>query len=665
MKKRGFTAILLALLFFSLYGSTYEKRELEKRLKVIYKDISTGEDIKGAQFIVESPNTARKSINANDYSDALKLLRVSEWYESSPLIKTANIEESVYPCVPSGYVLENTSESVSDVLTEEGRELTYYFKKVEGEEFNLNFYDPRLDLSLDGGIFKLFNENSKSAYYCETPAVINNDIKAEYRKGVIIKLPLGYKTDESIMSFNSDNSINIMLQADEIPLHFYCEIPSPIATDDVKGDYTAIRIGEYLWTTSNFNHDIPHRKVYWYDQITFPHWPYGALFFGHQSEAPVTQGTLNRYMPCLLMNPSSYQLADINNFKKYYGAYYNYNDVQYMGGFRDPHTGQYRAGYGRMKEGVTQEIKPWRIPSQAAFAQLFAMCEVTGGYLHEQAVEIDLGAKIGDNPLAFHISSNGQVVGWFDAARNKYGFNLMPSGGRIAVDNEVWCNGLGCWDGKYGDLYHLFHAEYFHTMEDDGQILCIGMHDYLTFYRYNSSKWQNIRYSRRLTDEELGYKLYINEEQTDIKKMRLDEQPPIGYYELPAGYLRGFYIQYMLNRSDALTTVNDLIALVKNTAKHNTSSEGLGYPLSEIVEIDPVGIEENEVDPESEIEISYVQNHIKIAGEFLSANLIDLNGRSLLKTTEADINISSFSGGVYIIHVVLNNGKSVNQKIIK
>lgn len=69
----------------------------------------------------------------------------------------------------------------------------------------------------------------------------------------------------------------------------------------------------------------------------------------------------------------------------------------------------------------------------------------------------------------------------------------------------------------------------------------------------------NVRWCRPLTDNELGYKLYINSDLTDVKKLGLNTPPPSGYIEFPHGYMRGFYVQYILDKPGSKITVADIV----------------------------------------------------------------------------------------------------------
>lgn len=92
----------------------------------------------------------------------------------------------------------------------------------------------------------------------------------------------------------------------------------------------------------------------------------------------------------------------------------------------------------------------------------------------------------------------------------------------------------------------------------------VGIHDYITSKEYESYHYLNVRWCRPLTDIELGYKLYINKDKTDIKKLGLKDSPPEGYIELPRGYTRGFYVQYILNDPNTKLTVSNIINYAKS-----------------------------------------------------------------------------------------------------
>ena len=178
----------------------------------------------------------------------------------------------------------------------------------------------------------------------------------------------------------------------------------------------------------------------------------------------------------------------------------------------------------------------------------------------EQDVRLSLTVKAGENPIS--------ILGltyWFGPNNtNKYGFNLMPGGARF--------NGPQVWELKHnhegtdnesinvstGDFYGFTQAAMWQTW--DGKV---SIDDYPHGDIGKTWHWMPIRWCRKLTDEELGYKLYINQTQTDIKKLSLTDSIPEGYQELPNGYIRGFYVQFIMNNPNPQKTVSDIVAMAK------------------------------------------------------------------------------------------------------
>lgn len=298
--------------------------------------------------------------------------------------------------------------------------------------------------------------------------------------------------------------------------------------------YKGVRIGEYYWINNNFNHEVPRN--------------WGNLE-GWENEYPITQARLDKYLPCARLQVSQYQI-DINDFKKYYGIYYNRQSVDYM------------TRNGKMYEDNSKEPSAnWQLPSATDYQQLFAMCPFLNPdnkTLHEWDVRIALAPKENKNPLAFNLydpAGGPYRTYWFMTGdkTDLYDFNLMPGGAKLN-GSVGWNNGLDDpHPGVIGDIYHLFYTAGFHTKESN-----IYLHDYLDTKNSFSYHWYNVRWCRPLTDIELGYKLYVNYSLKDIKKLDLNEQAPQGYSELPKGYLRGFYVQYILGNDNPVYSVSDL-----------------------------------------------------------------------------------------------------------
>lgn len=301
-----------------------------------------------------------------------------------------------------------------------------------------------------------------------------------------------------------------------------------------KFPYTGVRIGEYYWVNNNFYHEVPRN---------------GNNLEGWENDYPITQARLDKYLPCARLDVSQYQI-NIADFKKYYGIYYNRQSVNYM------------TTKGKVYEGEDRKLTNWGLPAAADYQQLFAMCPFStdkSTALSERDVRFALAPKAGSNPLAFNINdpNNGPYkTYWFLTGDNIniYNFNMMPGGAKLN-GSGTWTNGVD--DPHYGDagdIYHLFYTVGFHTKESN-----IYIHDFLDTKNPFSYHWYNVRWCRPLTDVELGYKLYINTAKTDIKKLGVYDAVPAGYAELPKGYLRGFYVQYILDNPNPKYTVANIV----------------------------------------------------------------------------------------------------------
>ena len=299
-----------------------------------------------------------------------------------------------------------------------------------------------------------------------------------------------------------------------IPLIFYDSFANTSA------DYRAVKIGEYLWMNSNINH--------------YPGQPF-------------TKSDIELILTRYRINPLALKNISIEDINKYCGPYYDRNRFEYL-------EDKSKCVIYEGKDKIL--TNSWSSASTKDFQQLFAMC----GNGSEQDVRLSLTVKAGENP----ISISGLTY-WFGPNNtNKYGFNLMPGGARF--------NGPQVWELKHnhegtdnesinvstGDFYGFTQAAMWQTW--DGKV---SIDDYPHGDVGKTWHWMPIRWCRKLTDEELGYKLYINQTQTDIKKLSLTNSIPEGYQELPNGYIRGFYVQFIMNNPNPQKTVSDIVAMAK------------------------------------------------------------------------------------------------------
>lgn len=306
-----------------------------------------------------------------------------------------------------------------------------------------------------------------------------------------------------------------MENGDKIPIYY-----SENGGKTYIAEYKAVRIGEYLWMDCNFT----IKKNTW---------------------NKATKHQINKGLNIYEIDTTKYSIS-VADLEKYFGQYYSRAELEQM------------VTAGNMFEGKDKiNSGKWSLPTTAAFRQLFAMC----GDASEPAVRTTLCYKVGQIPIA----KKAKNVFWVqDANTNKYGFNLVYSGGRCHSNNFPWwiCYGVNdcvSFSGNQGDLYTFYAAVMYPTLDAK----TAKIHDYPDTREGKIWAWLPMRWCRKLTDKELGYKLYVNKDRTDILKLGLGENPPSGYEVLKDGYLRGFYVQFMLDNPKSTYTVSMLRQMEK------------------------------------------------------------------------------------------------------
>jgi len=455
----------------------------------------------------------------------------------------------------------------------------------------------------------------------------------------------------------------------------------------VGADYTGIKIGEYYWMNSNMNH-------------VEPSWTWWTASIGDMTNFPIGQEQLDKYLEQVRLDKSYFQV-DTALFHKYYGRYFDDATITYMN------------SYAKMYEGAEKEITGWRQPYVKEFRQLFAMCPFHSSnktnILTERDVRFALSAKYGDNPMTnYSIPGECGTTYWFDPryVTNIYGFNLMPGGARTnRVANgqyASWATNLCGSDAIFqaitGDLYHLFYTAKFKAK--DGYA---SLHDIVDTGSIVSYHWYNMRWCRKMTDAELGYRLYIKADDAimasedwaafvggnetnlllKIQKGIYDPESfdvvateyspnddiaePEGYVEFPNGYIRGFYVQYAMDERHGSTSLRNAKSAI--TIKDILSMAGNIQDIALGAVKTSTGIEQDTVDEDENIKVypNPVANilSIELKDQIISVSLYTTSGIFIKSLASANqINVSDLASGIYILNVETAN-KVHTKRIMK
>ncbi|NDW18050.1 T9SS C-terminal target domain-containing protein [Dysgonomonas sp. 216] len=359
----------------------------------------------------------------------------------------------------------------------------------------------------------------------------------------------------------------------------------------------------------------------------------------------------------------------------------------------------------KMGEGSSKLVKNWHVPSIRDCKQLAAMCGDGGIYdvlqylawAHDD-VDAPKLAQMANTPYWFHVNNVG------NPNTNKYGFNWTATGWRAHV------NGVELpVTTKYGyNKYTLNQGE----LIGYGQVAAIFTNENARFIINEYSRieykedysWSPLRMCRELTNEELGYKLYINQplseykvqpgwqsdeywgyrdwqertmmmddilvermhqgqlnpEDVDILKLGLNESCPDGYVELSKGFIRGMYVQHILDNPQSSVSVADIMRMSKDSkvrflwltgsrtpvvqarSAQETKAFGSSSAIEEVKEscsIYPTVVTDNvRIDSSSPI------LEVVIYGE--TGNVVNS-----VSNVDSEITMSNYQPGIYIIKV--------------
>ncbi|WP_221412206.1 T9SS type A sorting domain-containing protein [Dysgonomonas sp. 25] len=399
----------------------------------------------------------------------------------------------------------------------------------------------------------------------------------------------------------------------------------------VESDYKGIRIGEYYWMDRNFSHFEPQRmrspdndlvtgrENYTYEDIT--NWG-------------VTQEKINTYLDHLTLDKNDFQV-NLDTFKYYYGEYYTPNTYKFMNTWADMYEdGQKNPldlrSFEERKTIPADKRNWWGLPDLKDYRQLMAMTSPMVSHPELSAVDIqrELGVRYGQTPLAgwdrhrvYFLPGSPcykEIAGtdyWFDRAGRiediKYDFRLMPSGQRFNGDHYFdtdLCGVSKRFPAKIGEIQQLFYVATMAVkpIPGTGAPRFFRIHDALDSRGEELYHWLTVRWCRELTDAELGYKIFIKIDGIDknsdewqslvagdeiplliaLRNNRIDRNkiaitkiddplaatPDANYTELPKGYLRGFYVQYNIEK-DAIRKADAEVAYLAC----NVQDEVLGY----------------------------------------------------------------------------------------
>jgi len=367
-----------------------------------------------------------------------------------------------------------------------------------------------------------------------------------------------------------------------------------------RGVYEAVRIGEHYWITRNLSHQKSHLMPGPWTEVREVDFP--------------TKNQINTYLDHLKLDKTQFAHVSMDDFTYYYGAYYNGRSIR---SFYNSNSGELTGSIAeefnnwlyadnRWTTRVPPEVDPslqWNLPSNDEFRQLFAMVPLLGleegtrinRALSVYDVRINLAPVYGSNPLAFDIAPDHREWNktyWFEQGKGLYNFNMMPSGGRVDYYKELSFPSnpdLGSWTLGYGDFYQLFYVAKFATR--DGSL---DIEDFIHFYPNKRESvgldygtWYTVRLQKPLKVEELGYRLFYNNSETDpdiieywwddynnnLTDANILSRVPAGYTELPTGYLRGFYIKYWLNNLSPKFSLRELIQLSKCVEEYDADPD--------------------------------------------------------------------------------------------
>lgn len=616
-------------------------------------------------------------------------------------------------------------------LEEHGRVVDHGIYKItdqNGKEWNVdhffeiyNFTPGKYTVSLEGGITD-YELISDSKFDFEVVANQTNLLSFKYKRILQDKLDLNFEVVYR----------RVLKNVGDIELNVY-------DTVIVNYPYEGVRIGEHYWMNRNMSHPIRYKE--WTDKGS-------AQYEGTVSleDVTVTREMIVRLLKASHLQTSYYDIKDDTDFLKYYGRYYQKEAYTLMTKMRMSE----KVNNGWLIPEDKKDPNRWKAPDLVDFRQLTAAAPLTQACsglfkLVVSQVNNTLGVNENENPFAINMKGITAATNqnWFSGGGNIYGFNLMPSGQAAHIDNLTWSNGLRAEDGTYdhnavvtGGLIQLLQTVYYPAGEYNTFRYAEVISSYGSDVSGDSYYRMPVRFMRRLTDIELGYKLYIQTNNTtirnsqawkdlitkgnveghdisllkdlrtntisikdfDIIKTDLNTPVPANSVELPKGYIRGLYVQYILDNPNPKTVQEILLsayntddnalcrdeALLDKDGNKQYNDEGklitLGVDIMCPCIINELPDSSDMLDSPTtrqaevkESRISVYPNptenvlYIDSTDEVQSVKIYSVSGSvviSLDKLNGNSIDVSSLASGMYVVRIQTEDG-NYTQKVFK
>ncbi len=262
-----------------------------------------------------------------------------------------------------------------------------------------------------------------------------------------------------------------------------------------QGSYKTIGIGEYEYTSQNL-------KALYQDR-------WGSYYSGLNWTDQFIRDVTNSYPQV----PGEVQLS-VEEFRNYYGNWFTLlaAGISYM----YPDFYEFKSSpNGRVIDG-------WELPSLDDILQMVGQAPRLSSNLATNLLEFMAAGKDG-----LPANYNTEWVNY----TNTSGFSLTPLGSRGS--NDITQTYLGDYVSSHKKLVKLRLKDPNHTFTLD-----VSNPNYST----NDFHFCQVRYCRHLTDEELGYKMYIDEHSNRVVMLPYEVETTLP--ELAKGAERGIALRY-------------------------------------------------------------------------------------------------------------------------